>query len=143
MSATLALDLPRHPSAPARARLAVRRELAADLDPDRLDRLQFVVSELVTNAVVHGEQAIHVTVHADADRVTGEVVDGGSGLEAELGEDPAGRLEGPGYLIVEALAPRWGVHDGSTQVWFELDADDPEGYGPRPGEAHRPDALDG
>lgn len=124
MSANLALDLPRDHSAPARARLAVRNELASELNSDRLDRLQLVVSELVTNAVVHGEQAIHITVHADAEHVTGEVVDGGSGLEAELRRGPDGRSRGPGYVIVDALAPRWGVHEGSTHAWFELTADD-------------------
>jgi hypothetical protein len=40
---------------------------------------------------------------------------------------------GWGLSIVDALASRWGVHEGTTHVWFEL-----ERPGPRLGSGGRP-----
>lgn len=47
-------------------------------------------------------------------------------------------------MIVESLASRWGVHEGTTHVWFELGAGRaaPEPTEPELGESQRPDALD-
>ena len=81
-----------------------------------------VVSELVTNAVMHGQGGIRLRLQVDDGHVRGEVVDGGSGFEHELRE--AGRLatSGRGLLIVDALTTRWGMHEGTTHVWFEMPA---------------------
>jgi anti-sigma regulatory factor (Ser/Thr protein kinase) len=50
--------LPRDPSAAAFARRELRRRFAGGLPEPNLNELCLVVSELVTNAVVHGHGAI-------------------------------------------------------------------------------------
>ena len=30
-------------------------------------------------------------------------------------------MGGRGLMIVESLSSRWGVYEGTTHVWFELD----------------------
>ncbi len=53
------------------------------------------------------------------DHVRGEVVDQGTeGVPAiERAEDGNGSL---GLAVVDELTTSWGVHHGSTHVWFEL-----------------------
>jgi anti-sigma regulatory factor (Ser/Thr protein kinase) len=81
-----------------------------------------VVSELVNNAVVHGPaQPIRLRLRIEPDgRIVGEVVDGGDGKIAirELGDDPISG--GYGLRVVDSLTSAWGVHEGSTHVWFEF-----------------------
>jgi anti-sigma regulatory factor (Ser/Thr protein kinase) len=55
----LALDLPRAPAAVQFARSELRR-FERELSTARLGDLQLVVTELVTNAVVHGRGAIRL-----------------------------------------------------------------------------------
>lgn len=78
-----------------------------------------LVSELVTNAVVHGGGKVEVAVLLIADRVRVEVHDHGKGLPVGPDEpDESGR----GLLIVDAVASAWGVEagDDGKRVWFEL-----------------------
>jgi len=37
-------------------------------------------------------------------------------------DKPKTDVGGWGLHLVESLSDRWGVHDGSTHVWFELGA---------------------
>ncbi len=120
MPAAVHLRLDRTASAVPAARdaaLAFRSLLPAH----RLEDLRLVVSELVTNAVVHGTGAtIDLRLEADGQVVSGEVVDRGDGFDIP----PPPTLEAPGgrgLAIVAALASSWGVEQGSTHVWFELD----------------------
>jgi hypothetical protein len=48
-----------------------------------------------------------------------EVADSGGG-RPQRRPDP-GADGGWGLLLVEAASDRWGVADGSTSVWFEID----------------------
>jgi len=70
--------LPRDPSAAALARRELRRRFDGGLPEPILDELYLVVSELVTNAVVHGEGAIRLRLHVDAGEMWGEVIDAGA-----------------------------------------------------------------
>jgi hypothetical protein len=47
-------------------------------------------------------------------------------------------------LVVEALCTRWGIHEGTTHVWFELRSRDASAglAEPQLGDAQRPDELD-
>jgi signal transduction histidine kinase len=74
----------------------------------------------VSNAVVHGQGAIKLAVRVDGDRVQGEVIDEGGGFEHEVRERGSEDFTGRGLLIVAALSNRWGIHEGTTHVWFEL-----------------------
>jgi anti-sigma regulatory factor (Ser/Thr protein kinase) len=83
--------------------------------------LRVVVTELVTNGVKYGPGGpIALSVALDRDGVVrGEVDDGGTGGVRMRAPGPLGG--GLGLVIVEALT-QWGVHPGSSHVWFELDA---------------------
>lgn len=116
--------LPPHPSSIAEARRHVRYALDEHATPDTVDRVELVVSELVTNAVRHGPGeliSLRLVVEPDGG-VRGEVVDQGDGHVAIRDQDVDGREGGRGLLIVDRLTTGWGVSPGSTHVWFELNA---------------------
>lgn len=108
---------------PEAARRLVRRVLAA-CPPELVEAASLVVSELVTNAVLHARTAIGVAI---------QVLEGG-GVRLEVSDDspalPRQRRysqdssTGRGLVLVEALSGRWGVArwedaTGKT-VWAEL-----------------------
>jgi anti-sigma regulatory factor (Ser/Thr protein kinase) len=115
---TLALD--RIETAPRRAREA----LAAfdhGLSGERLEVADLLLSELVSNAVKYGGDG-DVIVHLEH-RVScfrAEVVDEGDGFVLEPHSE-WGTLGGWGIPLVDALSDRWGTHQGSTHVWFEIE----------------------
>jgi anti-sigma regulatory factor (Ser/Thr protein kinase) len=119
------LVLPNDPGSVREARAFTRRVLdAAAIAPDSLEQAALMVSELVTNAVVHAASRVCVRV------VTGpvtriEVEDEGEPLPEPLkvpgsGDQTPGGL---GLAIVDALATRWGTDDAARGkiVWFELE----------------------
>src|SRR5687768_6979405 len=110
----LHLRLPRHDSAAGIARKALGHRFADELGRERAGELALVVSELVTNAVAHGQGEISLAVHVEGDRVLCEVVDEGGGFEREVRERGPDDVSGRGLHIVDALSSRWGVHEGTT-----------------------------
>jgi anti-sigma regulatory factor (Ser/Thr protein kinase) len=106
--------------AQARAALAVFDQILA---PEVLEDLQLVVSELVTNSVKFGPQrpitlALRVTTDG---LVHGEVIDQGNAATATIVMNPEPTLAGGwGLHLVDRVAQRWGLHEGSTHVWFEV-----------------------
>jgi anti-sigma regulatory factor (Ser/Thr protein kinase) len=120
------LELERNPEAPSLARAAVvgffeERELSVDA----LATLTLLVSELVSNAVIHSDapaaSAVVVCARAlDGGTVRVEVTDQGSGF-TPLPRDPERHHGGYGLYLVEKQATKWGVDrkDG-VRVWFEL-----------------------
>ena len=89
------------------------------------------VSELVTNAIVHGAGPVEVTVGADGDLVRNEVADEGGGRPAiRTGASDADAPGGWGLQLVDQVADDWGTRheDGRTVVWItrrcERKADD-------------------
>ncbi len=118
------------PTAPAEARSSLV-PLSRSVPPDRLDDLLLVVSELVTNSVLHAGlregEPITLSVEGNARRVRVEVVDRGHGFTNDRGRGPTAPSEEPtrglgrGLPIVARLADRWGIKPGSrTKVWAEL-----------------------
>lgn len=126
-------ELPRSPAAPQLARQLVGDWLGSDLSLEDLYTAKLLATELVTNAVLHGRGQIQLRGEIDQDRVLVEVIDEGRGFEREVRASAFADLHGRGLMIVDAEASRWGVHEGTTHVWFEL-----ERSGPRVGEAHKP-----
>ena len=120
---TVELNLPRVPVSVARARAGLR-PLRAPLG-DRYQDAVLLVSELVTNAVRHGQGAtVRMTARVRASSLHVEIVDGGSGFEPPTALPPASSPTGRGLQIVASLSDDWGVYEGnSTHVWFELDLD--------------------
>lgn len=110
-------------TAPGAARHALD-ELNDHIDPAVKEDVRLLVSEVVTNSVIHaqpdspGEVALDVWASEDVVRVA--ITDRGPGFVAgEL--PPGGEGSGWGLMMVERLAHRWGVElDDGTEVWFEF-----------------------
>ena len=113
------LDLPPSTDSVPVARRFVRAELAqSSLD---VDTAVLLVSELVTNAVLHGRSPFTLTLEHRDEVVRVEVVDG-SPLPPRVHSFSALSATGRGLRLVERLAVAWGVdpRDGGKSVWFEV-----------------------
>jgi anti-sigma regulatory factor (Ser/Thr protein kinase) len=122
MRTSLDVDITRDPQAPRRARRALR-ELGDSIAPDLRDDVVLLVSELVTNSVKYGEDTdLRLTIHAETPRrLRVEVVNQGASFEPRARTGSVTDSGGWGLHLVDQLADRWGVHAGSTHVWFEID----------------------
>jgi anti-sigma regulatory factor (Ser/Thr protein kinase) len=122
-------QLPVSDRAPARARAAIADVLLDSLPAERVQDGQLLVSELVTNSVLHAgltsTDSISLVVTIDDLHVRIAVSDRGGGFERgpEAVERPFGLWEtGRGLSLVELLADRWGTGAGDgSEVWFEID----------------------
>jgi anti-sigma regulatory factor (Ser/Thr protein kinase) len=119
---SVVVDLPRDLAAPAAARRAVDG-LAGSLDDELIPDVKLLVSELITNSVKYGGEGA-ITLRVDVDRpgkVRAEVIDQGLGFIPVARDRPATEVGGWGLHLVQTLSNRWGVHEGSTHVWFEIE----------------------
>jgi anti-sigma regulatory factor (Ser/Thr protein kinase) len=111
--------------APATARAFVGAALQRWCVPDIVEGARWVVSELVTNAVVHAGTDLTVRVSLAGRRAGLAVADRG-----RAGGIRAGNAAGGGYglRVVDQLSRRWGVLPRlgeGTVVWALLDVDAP------------------
>ena len=85
-----------------------------------------------------------MAVRADGDQLHGEVIDQGGGFEREVRARGPAEVGGRGLIIVDALSRRWGIHEGTTHVWFELGSREEPAKSTEPqlGDTERPAALD-
>ena len=119
------IELDGDPDAPARGRHAVTAVLDEwGCEPGNREDLLLVVSELVTNAVVHGAEPIRVTMVRVPERVRVEVTDGAAASSPHGNPRPPADAEtGRGLSVVTRLAVAWGWRAspgrGKT-VWAEL-----------------------
>lgn len=93
--------------------------------PERRDVAVLLVSELVTNGVLHAGTPVGVAAGYDGDTLAVAVTDGApGGITGGPWPErhPRGAPSGRGLRIVDALADAWGVsvHDQGKTVWFEL-----------------------
>lgn len=116
-----AFELPRTREAPWLARQRLGAWVAADLDAGELADAKLLASELVTNALIHGHGRIEIHAELDRNILLVEVIDEGKGFERIVREQDFDRVGGRGLDLVDALASRWGIHEGSSHVWFELE----------------------
>ncbi|WP_055491726.1 ATP-binding protein [Streptomyces sp. TP-A0356] len=133
-------ELAAHPSSVARARRLTRARLSGwAVGEDTCDTAALVVSELVTNAIVHtaGEHVV-CELHDQGDLVRIAVRDEGC-APGEPHPAPRGPEEehGRGLLLVAALCRGWGALEAGPGllVWAELarETDQPaSGAQPRP-----------
>jgi len=108
---------------------AARRFAVATLRSWELDALaetvELLVSEVITNAVVHAETGGSMSMRWIDGVVRVEVTDGGRGAVVARHPGP-NEVTGRGMALVESLARQWGVFvpDSSDHktVWFEVDA---------------------
>lgn len=87
-----------------------------------LDTVSLLVSELVTNALLHARTDCDIVLDLGDRRLRVEVHDGSTvGPSVQRYDDDA--ATGRGMLLIEALAAAWGARakgDGKL-VWFEVD----------------------
>ena len=113
------------PRAPGAARRWVRERLAGHVSRIVLDDALLLISELVTNSVLHGGPAngapITLRLALEAGAVRLEVTDPGE--HGAVLRRPPDQTQGGGFGLdlVARLAASWGVDDrGGTRVWFLL-----------------------
>lgn len=112
--------LPAGADAPSFARGLVRTEFG-DCEEKVLTAAELMVSELVSNAVVHGSSPIDLELLRAEDIIKAKVSDRGAGRPVP--KDPrTDEPHGRGLLIVRLLAHDWGVEDfvAGKSVWFTL-----------------------
>ncbi|MGV9938099.1 SpoIIE family protein phosphatase [Streptomyces sp. NPDC003401] len=127
------------PRSVAQARRFVRSVLPDALAPDQADTVELLVSELVTNALLHARTEVEVEVRAAGDTVRVGVSDRRPDRGPVPYAYPAYAGTGQGLALVGRLASRHGVDTGeeTKTVWFEL------GPGTTPGgTAARPDGWE-
>jgi PAS domain S-box-containing protein len=115
--------LPPRPESAAAARRFVR-DVLAEAPPDLVDTAQLLVSELVTNAVVHAHTDVEVRAWAFDGRVRVDVSDHQPCRAPVPHQGGAYASTGRGLVMVEELASCHGVDVGEDRktVWFELRA---------------------
>ncbi|HEU0130523.1 MAG TPA: ATP-binding protein [Mycobacteriales bacterium] len=114
------------PASAADARAFVDRTLGEWGCDELLDAARLLVSELVTNAVLHARTEIELLLHARGTGVRIAVRDRSPATPVVRHyEDEA--MTGRGLALVEELAAQWGVdaHEDGKTVWFELDEQPP------------------
>jgi anti-sigma regulatory factor (Ser/Thr protein kinase) len=104
------------------ARRFARDELRASAAD--VDTVVLLVSELVTNAVLHARSDVVLTVDDQGAIARVEVSDA-SPLPPRLRNFAAESATGRGMKLLDRLAQRWGAgprEDGGKVVWFEVGA---------------------
>ena len=102
--------LPPWPKSASQARRVVQRALAEWALDDLNDAAALVTTELVSNAVVHAQTLLHLSLVRANDQVRLAVRDRGGGRAAtdpELPNDSS--LHGRGLALVESFTSGWGV----------------------------------
>lgn len=116
--------LPRAASSPRRARAFVADVLdASGIASEIVERARLLVSELVTNAILHARSAATVTVEIRHRRVRVSVADSSRAMPRRRDPEPS-ECTGRGLHALDGLALRWGAmptRHGKT-VWFDLRA---------------------
>jgi anti-sigma regulatory factor (Ser/Thr protein kinase) len=128
VSSTVTFDIPRDATAPSAARRAIEG-LNDRIAPDVVPDVKLLVSELITNSVKYGGNG-EVTLKVESEdprKLRVEVIDQGIGFVPVARNRPATEVGGWGLHLVQTLSDRWGVYEGSTHVWFEIDRTSADG----------------
>lgn len=119
-------ELAAHPGSPAQARRLTRARLTGwSVCEDTCDTAALVVSELVTNAIVHTASShIVCELHDSGELVRIAVRDEGCAPDrprANTRQRPE-EEHGRGLLLVDALCHSWGAHENGPGllVWADL-----------------------
>jgi len=102
---------------------AARRFVAAALehyDVD-IDVIALLVSELVSNVVLHAHTPFEVTLRVRDEHIRVSVADE-SPLIPAMKQYAADSVTGRGLTMIDSAAARWGIDEtaGGKAVWFEM-----------------------
>ena len=120
--------LPPDPSSAMVARTFARDVLSTWSESEAADTVTLLVSELVTNAVLHAGSKVEVAVRHRGDWLRVEVADESPILPGQR-EFTSDATTGRGLGLIEAMADAWGVEpraDEGKIVWFEVPAAHPD-----------------
>ena len=122
----VSVDLPPEPSSATRARQLAREHVAA-CPPEIVDTVALLVTELVTNAVLHARTALHLVIETEPGMVRLRVEDHSPGAPVLRNYD-TDDVTGRGLALVEMFATRWGVdpRPGGKAVWCEIEIPSPD-----------------
>ncbi len=86
-----------------------------------VDSVSLLVSELVTNAVIHAHSAVELVLHLSPDKVRVEVIDAAN-MGVHRRDAASDAQSGRGMALIEALASSWGIDSllSGKSVWFEV-----------------------
>lgn len=118
--------LPHATTAPTRARRLADDFVREHGGEARGTEFLVMVSEVVANAVRHGEPeadgGIGLRLEADGCTLRAVVTDAGPGFTFDRGVLDPSELGHLGLSLVDGLSDRWGLSlDGKKAVWFEVD----------------------
>ncbi|KAA9375986.1 MULTISPECIES: ATP-binding protein [Microbispora] len=138
------IQLPGRAASVGDARAWARRLLAAEVAEELADDAVLLLSELITNSIVHSDSGRNPDGLVTVVLATGggiahcEVIDDGSATSVpvvrDLSEEDAG---GRGLWMVNAMADAWGFHhddEVGNVVWFRI--------GGSPATAHAVSSVD-
>ena len=123
MTSPTVTTLPADGRSASRSRRIVAQALEEASLEDLIDEALLLVTELVTNAVVHAGTELELEISTDPDRLRVEVSDRSPGTLPSVQEAPSETREGGrGIFLLDALATEWGTRHFGTgkSVWFQL-----------------------
>lgn len=130
------------PASVSRARRLVRNALIEAGRDDLVEDATLLVSEVVTNAVLHAGTPIALRCRIDSRGARIEVSDGSS-VSPSIRHYDANASTGRGLGLVAAMAASWGIDpdvDGKT-VWFECRGGTADGGSAEPESSHSVDEV--
>jgi anti-sigma regulatory factor (Ser/Thr protein kinase) len=118
-------SIPSGPLAPSAARNCLTGWFSGQVPDGCLNDARLLVSELVTNSVLHAAPVADATVHVKASLARGilRLEVGDTGNRGTVRRRAPDRETGGGFglNLVDVVAARWGVDRGEgTHVWAEL-----------------------
>jgi hypothetical protein len=86
------------------------------------DDVELLLTELITNVIIHARTEFEVRVESSGAGVRVEVIDDNPTMPVAGTLSPAA-LSGRGLTLVQSRSTRWGAHrnaDGGKTVWFQV-----------------------
>ena len=117
----LSVELPPEPASASRARQFARDRLRVVCPPDVLDTVALLVTELVTNAILHACTLMQLELEAHPDHIR-LCVEDASPRQPQVRHYGSDAVTGRGLALVEKLATSWGVErtPSGKMVWCEI-----------------------
>jgi anti-sigma regulatory factor (Ser/Thr protein kinase) len=117
----LTVDLPPEPSSASTARAFARENLEQVCSDGTMDAVALLVTELVTNAILHARTPLQLSFEELDGRVRISVADG-SPDRPVLQRSDSDAVTGRGLALVDQLSTSWGVEPTSAGklVWCEV-----------------------